>query len=50
MAMAKFVTNVILVAIFDATFADQNFKKWRMCTYMNHFLKNNGLSLQKSKR
>ena len=27
MAMAKFVTNVILVAIFDATFADQNFKK-----------------------
>ena len=50
MVMTKFVTNVFLVAMFDATFADQTVKKWQMCTYINHFLKNEGVSLQKSKK
>ena len=47
MVMTKFVTNIFLVAIFYSTFADQNVKKWQLCTYINHFLKNEGLSLQK---
>ena len=49
MVMAKFVTSVFLVATFDATFADQNVKTWQMCTYINHFLKIECMSLQKKK-
>ena len=48
--MANFVTYVFLVAIFDSTFADQNVKKWWMCTYINHFLKHEGMSFQKSNK
>ena len=50
MVMAKFVTNVFKVAIFDAAFADQNFKMLQICTLINHFLKNESLSLQKCKK
>ena len=47
--MAKFVFNVFLVAIFDATFADQMLKSDKFVLTSTIFWKNESLGLQKKK-